>query len=195
MKFCAKCGVELSAPSQSGERACPNCGGKNATTALRCKDCGREFPRSVLGRECPHCRAPISLYDSICPHCHVRTDDLEVHDEALKSNGENGPVIAGVLIILAGVIAIFQGLLYLVAESVYSQTYGDIVSLSCCGFLDLLLGAGAVLGGYMAITRKGFALAVLGAVAAMIGMGFLIGALLGLIGLVLVLAYRTQFED
>ena len=164
-------------------------------TALRCKDCGKELPRSVLGRECPHCRAPIGLYDSICPHCHVRTDDLEVHDEALKSGGENGPVIAGVLIILAGVIAIFQGLLYLVAESVYSQTYGNIVSLSCCGFLDLLLGAGAVLGGYMAITRKGFALAVLGAVAAMIGMGFLIGALLGLIGLVLVLAYRTQFED
>jgi hypothetical protein len=115
------------------------------------------------------------------------------------------PVIAGVLIIIAGLAALAMGLFYMVLDVGTIEDSGvalppevtieDIQSvLVVCGAVLIVFAAIAIVGGYFAIQRKHFFISVAGAVFGLLGIGFLLGALLALIGLILVAISRQEFE-
>ncbi len=117
------------------------------------------------------------------------------------------PTIAAVLIVLAGIFALGQGIMFMVADNAYIESM-DLTSitdagysiseirdmLNTCGIIGVLFGVIAIIGGTIAFTRKHYMLAMVGAVFAIIGLGFLVGSVLGLIGIILLAMSKQEFE-
>jgi hypothetical protein len=104
---------------------------------------------------------------------------------------------------VAGILGLLQGLLYIMAALVwesYDSYYGlyDMGDLggvmAVCGILGLIFSIMALVGGIFAIQRKQWAFALVGAILGMLAIGFLIGGLLGLIGLILIAVAREEFD-
>lgn len=92
--------------------------------------------------------------------------------------------------ILAGVLAIGQGLLYLAGASLITLGSGF---LCVCGGLDFLFGAASVMAGLYAIKRENFAAAIIGAILGMLGIGFLIGFVFGLLAVIFIAISQKEF--
>ena len=99
--------------------------------------------------------------------------------------------------LLAGVLALGQGIIYAMANEIaVTQGFTDVAgSLCMCSGLDILFGLASIVGGIFAIQRKYFALALIAAILGMLGLGFVIGALIGLIALILIAVSKAEFED
>jgi hypothetical protein len=98
------------------------------------------------------------------------------------------------LAILAGVLALGQGVLYVSVDAAVSAYIPTGTGMLClCGGLDIVFGLASLAGGIMALKRTSFGLALLGAILGMLGFGFLIGALLGLIAVILIAVSRQDF--
>lgn len=117
------------------------------------------------------------------------------------------PVIGGVLVIIAGVLAVIMAVTFILIEpsdierldypgmSDTDFTPADLEDiLEVCGFIGIVFGAIAVIGGAFALMRKQFAISVVGGVFGFIGMGYLIGGILGLVGLILIIISKKDFE-
>ena len=160
MRYCSKCGTRIQANSYT----CPNCG---------------DYPWQA-----PTQRSTQTIWE---------TDDSasESYTTPIHARPRSStPVIGGIMSILAGVLALGQGLLYL-AGSTLITFYGGTLCL--CGGLDSLFGVIAIVGGISALKREGFAIALVGAILGMLGFGFLIGFVFGLIALVLIAISRQEF--
>lgn len=109
------------------------------------------------------------------------------------------------MILVAGLLAIGMGVLYFALDvndledsgvtlppEVSTQDLQNIVAI--CGSILLIFGVLAIIGGVFAIQRKHFVFAVFGGIFGMIGIGFLLGAVLALIGLILVAVSRHEFQ-
>lgn len=115
------------------------------------------------------------------------------------------PVIGGILILIAGLLALGMGALFLAFDSTDLEAWGYDPStsgmslsevddaLGVCGIVGLVLALVTILGGVFAIMRRGFALAILGGVCGIIGIGFGIGAIMSFIGLIIVAIAREEF--
>lgn len=95
--------------------------------------------------------------------------------------------------ILAGVLALGQGILWAGVSSA-AAAYIPTGALCLCGGVDMIFGLASIAGGIMALKRTSFGLALLGAILGMLGFGFLIGALLGLIAVILIAVSRNDFD-
>ncbi|MBU0685472.1 MAG: hypothetical protein ABIE25_06810 [Thermoplasmatota archaeon] len=115
------------------------------------------------------------------------------------------PVIAGVLILVAGFLALGMGLFYLALDVSSLEDVGvalppevsleDLQDLMViCGGILVVSSFIAIVGGFFALKRKHFFAAIAGAVFGMVGIGFILGAILALIGLILVALSRHEFE-
>jgi len=115
------------------------------------------------------------------------------------------PVVGGILIVIAGVLALAMGIMYFVLDVSDIEDYGVTLPpemtaedlqdiLYVCGGVLVVFAAIALVGGVFAIQRKHFALAIIGGIFGLLGIGFLIGSLLGLIGLILVAVGRKDFD-
>jgi len=115
------------------------------------------------------------------------------------------PVAGGVLILVAGILAIAMGVLYFTLDVNDIENSGatippeiseeDLQSVMyLCGTLSLIFGVIAAIGGYFGMTRKHFSLGIVGGIFGLLGIGFVIGALLALIGLVLLAMGRKEFN-
>jgi hypothetical protein len=116
------------------------------------------------------------------------------------------PTIGGILIVIAGILAIAMGILYIVIEPHDLESWGyspineadlslaDLEEiLGMCGVVELIFGLVAIIGGIFAIMRRSFGLSIIGGIFGLIGIGFFIGSLLGLIGLILVAISKDEF--
>jgi hypothetical protein len=110
-----------------------------------------------------------------------------------------------VAILIAGVLAIIMALAFMTMTVNDIQNYEglntrgwtaeEFVSfLHSCGIVDLIFGVLAVIGSIFALKRTHFGLAVVGGVFAFLGFGFVVGTLIGLIGLILVVVARREFH-
>ncbi|MBN1678611.1 MAG: zinc ribbon domain-containing protein [Candidatus Thermoplasmatota archaeon] len=198
VSFCGRCGAAIpydlrmaaqnepvtSAPQEQTPdsvpmKKCNWCGELNKWNANYCTNCGRD----------PHGQPYL--------HAASRSGPSSSHYGYVGRRRKSGlPVAGGILAILAGVLALVQGLLYLVVESVVFDIGGvGTGSLCFCGGLDIVFGLASFASGILAIQRRNFWLSILGAVLGMLGLGFLIGALFGLLGLILIAVSREEFSS
>lgn len=164
---------------------CPNCGLDNPEGANFCNNCGKDIapkavvPGEVRQRQCIECGRSISWEASVCAYCG--------HDfrPKLKSGTEGYLVTGAVLTIVAGILAI----------ALLTITVGQAGNLSVEGMTLLVISyvcsAVGLIGGILALTRRMFPLAVLGAVCAIFSPAFYFA----IPGLVLIVKSAAQFKD
>jgi hypothetical protein len=204
---------------------CPYCGEPGQEYMFNCSKCGKELPRDTAGKPlqlstekpnkfCRVCGRELGSGVTICPYCGTSTGDIwsrsSSSDSSYFEDGSqddiplkpksSAPIIAGILLVLAGLLALGQGIVYMMADSMassyYPPSYGGYAGALCfCGGIDVLFGLAAFGGAYSCFGRKNFWLAIIGAVLGMLGLGLLVGFVFGLIGLILVAVSRNEFED
>lgn len=151
---------------------------------------------------CPHCGADHEADLLTCPSCgrparDPWADQTTYYGDAslADSRGASGTLTAGgILAILAGVLALGQGLLYAVAGSIIPYEVGSGY-ICVCGGVDILFGLGSIAGGVFAMGRKNFGLSLVGAIVGMLGFGLVIGFLLGLVALVIIATSKSEFVN
>ncbi len=154
-------------------------------------------------RNCVACGRSIDFSANVCAYCgHDYRSPAQafapVRPKSMK------PVAGGILILVAGILAVAWGAMYLVLDVNDFQgsytlpegvTWDDMQGiLDVCGIVFTVAGLIAALGGMFGVMRKHFALAIIGGICGMIGLGFFIGSLLALIGLILVAISRSEFD-
>jgi len=98
------------------------------------------------------------------------------------------PVAGGVLVIIAGAL----GLLWTSIMWTGFEFIG--IGSWTCYVIEIIFSLIAIIGGFFAVARRMFPLAVMGAIFSMLTIGFIfIGPLLGLIGLILIIIGKETF--
>lgn len=196
MVYCGQCGAALDAgkPVMGATDAQPK--------AVREKKEGGGLP----SRFCRHCGHEVGIWDTECPNCHqdpfyvspaLASGDSDYYDDSysLATRSSGGLLIAGgVFAILAGLAAFGQGILYTSVSSI-AASYVPTGSLCLCGGLDILFGLASIAAGVLAFRRSNFGLALFGSILGMIGFGFILGSVLGLIAVILIALSRSDFSD
>jgi len=146
--------------SGSGTRQCVSCGRSIAFDANVCQYCGHDYRAGAPGA------APAKKKSAL-------------------------PLVGGILIIIAGILELITGVSLIAGGSALIDIsffdFGDIFVI--CGAIWALFGLIALLGGFFAIKREHFGLAVLGGI---LGLGGYF--ILALIGLILIAISREEFE-
>ena len=208
MTECGGCGHPLSAesPPDSTERGvmdvirCQKCGHENQGYLTFCGMCGSDLEKSDNlekpdTKKCKWCgkQIPIAGGD-LCWEC---TSDT-YGSSAYASEGSGSPDMlraGGILLIIAGALAIAQGILLITIYSVIDVLGGSFAPFVCYGELAVVFGIIAVGGGVCAIRQERFVLAIIGSVCAILGLGFSIGLVLGIISLVFIAVEKDDFLD
>jgi len=188
---CTKCGRDLPRdrkinPLEPPARASTSTGAASGETPS-----AQPPPPAV--NACPICGRPKGIYADKCSYCsqpdaYSSSQDYSGSD---YSNESDLPKIAGILIIIAGILGVFYGLLTLGAIT----SYGLPGPATCCAGLMLLFGFVAIAGGFSAMGRGSGVFSIVGAVFGILAIGFGIGALLSLIGLILVAMSWDEYQN
>ena len=189
---CTKCGKDL-----PRERRIDPFAGLAAKTAAAPSAAGTpgEVPPSqkpgIAVNACPICGRPKSVYADKCDYCNQPEPSYttDYSSEQYYSKESELPKIGGILIAIAGVLGILYGLLTLGAIS----SYGLPGPATCCAGLMVLFGVVAIAGGFSAVDRGSAVFAIVGGVFGILAIGFFIGALMSLIGLILVAISYDEF--
>ncbi len=107
--------------------------------------------------------------------------------------------------IVAGILAIAMGAMYMTFDASDIESLGvtlpaeytaeDIAGmLTMCGAVLFVFAIIAIIGGIFGIRRKYFALAIAGGVFGLLGIGFFLGSVLALVGLILLAVSRNEFR-
>lgn len=162
---------QASAAEQLPMKRCNWCGEQNKWSANFCTKCGKD------------------------PHAQPFPQDYLSGTPVIESPRRSGlPIAGGIFSILAGLLGIAQGLLSLATESmVVSLGLSGTGYLCVCGGLSLIFGLAGFGGGVFAVQRKNFTLAFVGAILGMLAFGFVIGFILGLIGVILIAVSKEEF--
>jgi len=155
------------------------------------------------GRQCVTCGRTIDWQANVCQYC---GHDFRMPLVQPAPPRSSKPVVGGVLIILAGVLSLAMSVMMVVIDPAdleawgydpsasYDMSLSDLEeALGVCGAIGLVLALVAILGGTFAVMRKSFAFAIIGGICAIIGFGFVVGSVLGLVGLILVALSRSEF--
>lgn len=154
-------------------------------------------------RMCVSCGRKIDFASNVCPYC---GHDYRTQAYAPAPKKSAMPLAGGVLILIAGLLAVIMGFMYLAMDVSQLEETGvslppELTSqdlqnvLYICGAVATIFGVIAILGGVFSMQRRHFALAILGGIFGMAGLGFLLGAVLALIGLILVAVSRHEFAS
>lgn len=106
------------------------------------------------------------------------------------------PIAGGALLIVAGILGIIQWALLLAAggAAVGVGLPIDVAGIILvCGSIGVIFSLIALVGGVFAIQRKMWGLALAGGILGLFTLGFFIGSILALIGLILVAVARKEF--
>jgi DNA-directed RNA polymerase subunit RPC12/RpoP len=221
--YCNSCGRKLPETELGTSVRCPYCGEPGQEYRFNCTKCGKELPRDSSGRPipleaekgkkfCRMCGKELGPAVTRCPYCGTSLGDIwspisqpaefygedESYDNSIELRHESSvPIFAGVCLLLAGLAALGQGIIYMIANSIAQSVYGYDIggSLCFCGGLDALFGLAAIFGAVMCFGRKSFVFALIGGILGMLGVGFLFGAVFGLVGLILVAVSKDEFEE
>jgi len=135
----------------------------------------------------------------VCPYC---GHDFRIVAGPPPKPKTAKPIVGGILVIIAGLLAIGNGALYIVLSESdlgdipgYDMSMQDIEEiLNTCGAVMIVFGLIAIVGGVFGVTRKHFGLALVGSIFALISIGFVLGSVLGLVGLILIALSRSEFS-
>ncbi len=166
---------------------CPNCGATNPEGMKFCGNCGRPLSSVTMPavevsesrmRRCVECGRTISWDAAVCMYCG--------HDYRPRSKpGSEGHLMTGgILVLLAGILGIALLTVTLNWTDLSPQTEVLAVMSYACGIIGII-------GGYMAIARIMFPLAVLGAALSIFTPAFFFG----IPGLILVANSQVRFKD
>lgn len=197
-------------------RNCPYCGGLMDDHASVCGFCGKEVgtsvssapsPASTQGgagvRYCVACGRPIQFDASVCPYC---GHDYRIPvGMAIQPRKTWMPSVGGALIIVAGILAIAMGAMYMSLDASDFEDLGitlpeeftaeDLAGImTICGVVLFVFAIIAVVGGLFGIRRRHFGFAIAGGIFGLLGIGFFLGSVLALVGLILVAISRNEFE-
>lgn len=105
------------------------------------------------------------------------------------------PIAGGALLLVAGILGIIQwGWVFAVgAAALGFGIPGLAETVAICGALGIIFSLIALVGGVFAIQRKMWGLGVAGGILGLFTLGFVIGSILALIGLILVAVSRKEF--
>jgi len=105
------------------------------------------------------------------------------------------PVAGGALTLVSGVLAIGFGAVVAGGAGLYGLGFIPGLSdlLLVCGAIFIIFGLIAVLGGVMGVMRKMWGLALVGGIFGLLGVGFFLGSILGLVGLILTAISKKYF--
>ncbi len=194
--FCGKCSADLSssAPETSSREPTKAAEGTLAKPPelKKCLNCGRTV--NALTPICPYCgKNPAGVWAPSAVSAY-ETSSYDSDYEDIAPRRTSGTAVAGgILALLAGILAAAQGALIASAGASLSYLPGS-GSVCFCGGLDFLFGIIAIVGGVASLRQTGWGLAMAGAVFGMIGLGFIIGAVFGLIALILVAVSHADFD-
>jgi hypothetical protein len=162
---------EASAAGQLPMKRCNWCGEENKWSANFCTNCGKD------------------------PHAQPFPEEYLSDTPVIESKRRSGlPIAGGILSILAGLLGIAQGLLYLVTESMALDLGLSGTEVLCfCGALSLVFGLAGFAGGVFAVQRRSYWLALVGAILGMLTFAFIIGFVFGLIGMILIAVSKEEF--
>jgi len=101
-------------------------------------------------------------------------------------------MLGGILAMIAGILAVIQGLLFVMTIELFGDPFGGAATL--CGITKILFGALSVAGGTLALNRTSWRLAFVCSFFGVLGLGFLVGALIGGVAMVAVVVSREEFR-
>jgi hypothetical protein len=153
-------------------------------------------------RNCVNCGRSIAWDANVCQFCghdyRAQATQPARHEKSALS------LIGGALILVAGLMGLALGAIFLTIDVNQLDQYGISVSgatdmiediLNVCGTILVILGLVAILGGVFGVMRKHFGLVILGGVFGLLCIGpWFLGSLLALVGLILVAVARKDFD-
>jgi hypothetical protein len=115
------------------------------------------------------------------------------------------PLIAGILLIVAGLIGLFTWSMALALDSSMLQNVLPADSpisieqlqsiLVTCGIIGSILSIFALIGGIVAVKRKAWGLAIVGGILGLFTIGpMFLGSIISLVGLILVVISKKDFQ-
>jgi hypothetical protein len=100
-------------------------------------------------------------------------------------------MLGGLLAIIAGTLAVVQGILYMIGIHLFGDPSG---AFALCGTTKLLFGVLSFAGGTLAINRTSWRLAFICSFFGILGLGFMVGALIGGVAMVVIATSREEFH-
>lgn len=133
----------------------------------------------------------------------INTYNYELDQEQKKPS--NKPLIAGILLIIAGLLGILTWSAALALESSMIEsvlppdvpiTVEQLQSfLTICGIIGCIVSVFTLTGGIVALKRKAWGLAIVGSILGLFTIGpALLGSILSLIGLIFLVMSRKDFQ-
>lgn len=121
------------------------------------------------------------------------------------------PTIAGFILIIAGILAIFNWIQIFILDISTIESFVDINQIKefypsityeqllglihTCAIIGIVISIFPILGGLLAIQRKYYYLAIAGSILGLFSIGILFSSsILSLIGLILLIIYRQKFR-
>ncbi len=182
--------VLVAVPRRFRMSVCPKCGTSNPDNIVYCRKCGSQMPfggsnanKDVL-EQAPALSASEILKDVRPPREHREASPT------LK--------VGAVSAMVAGVLAIVQGIISIAGIAAISSIvdFGDLAVYGVLlGLGELVLGFLSFQGGVFALNAKNYSRALIGSVLGMVALGFVVGALLGLVAVILIALCRDEFPD
>ncbi len=155
-------------------------------------------------RNCVSCGRAIQWDANVCPYCG--------HDYRARFMPMAAPPreagrarTGGILILVAGILGVIMGILFLALSTVDFEAAGATFTsdftqrqlhqlFAVWGVVALVMGVISVFGGIFALQKRYYPLVIAGGVTGIIGVGFVVGTILAIIGLILVALARNEFE-
>lgn len=184
---------------------CVKCGSLNAIGLTKCGNCGADIlvpipptpPKPEEAKpisKCQWCGNPVKDDEDTCQECRNRLVDSKPRsvDSKLKgpsfkkSKPSRRLVLGGIFMMLTGIATLGVGLMLLFIESLIVELSGYGTGIGTCGAIMGMLGLGALAGGLFAMWKVQFFLVLAGSICSLLCVASLIGAMLGLIGMIFI---------
>jgi len=174
---------------------CPKCGAANPDNIVYCRNCGAQLP--FVGTSAPTSEPePIFAVEPGAPTGRKLASEVlgGISDERRHPGASPTLMIGGMCAMIAGILAIAMGILFLSGLSVVSSIVG-FGSWTVWGVLvglgEIVLGVLSYAGGTYARKPHNYRMALIGAILGMLGPGFP----LGLVAVILIAMCRDEFPD
>ncbi|UCE80857.1 MAG: zinc ribbon domain-containing protein [Methanobacteriota archaeon] len=153
---------------------------------MKCPKCGNENPERKF----------------YCGWCNSRLRVIPPTRDGTFRRQESSLPIAGILLILAGLFAFIQAMIFLEREIPSPYLLYEIdywwwteSNLLVCGYLDILLGAIITLGGVLTVRRANYSFSMIAAILAILSVGGGMSIVYGTLALLIVYRSRGDFEN
>lgn len=198
-RYCERCGRQLGGARIPGK--CVVCGNINTIDARRCAVCGTDLEDgerahtrpSPVPASCRFCGRPAVPGTDMCRECMGR------FGFSVPGTSDTKPSLsltaAGILLIVAGLLAAFQGLVVFGMDSYFAEQGISSTGVAvACGTIELILGFVAMAGGFFTLRATNHGLVMAGCICAIISFGLFAATVLGVVALMIVWSHRNEFR-